>query len=63
MILSDDCLWELAEVANNSVINSSYIIRNVMSQLVLDVPNANEKAGTYIIQYDLNNRLNQRWKF
>ena len=63
MMLSDDCLWEISEVSKNPVILSSFIIRNLHSGMVLDVPGSNEKKGTYIIQYDRNNRLNQRWKF
>lgn len=47
----------------NQTINTSFILINKLSGKALDVPAATLNPGERIIQYDINRRFNQRWKW
>lgn len=56
-------LWRIEEVKVNNTVNSSCVLINKLSGKALDVPGATMEPGERIIQYEINRRFNQRWRW
>lgn len=60
---AENHLWRFEEVTENNTITQSFMLINRYSSKALDVPGGSLSAGERIIQYQINRRFNQRWRW
>jgi hypothetical protein len=60
---AENHLWRFEEVKLNPTINTSFVLINRLSGKSLDVPGGTLSPGERIIQYEINRRFNQRWRW
>lgn len=56
-------MWRFEEVQENTTLKTSGLIINNSCGKALDVPGATFETGKRIIQYEINRKFNQRWRF
>lgn len=60
---AENQLFRFEQVKVNTTLNSSCVLINKLSGKALDVPGGSFKLEERIIQYELNRRFNQRWRW
>lgn len=55
-------LFRFVKVSDNAMVNRTVLLVNAKTQKkVIDVPNASDKECEELVQWEYNNRFNQRW--
>lgn len=60
---SENHLWRFEEITENNTITQSFMLINRHSSKALDVLGGSLSPGERIIQYTINRKFNQRWRW